>query len=36
MLDLMTLELIARKLLELIALPEYIAIGCKTAGAGVL
>jgi len=34
MLDLMTLELIARKLLELIALPEYIAIGCKTAGPG--
>jgi hypothetical protein len=36
MLDLITLELIARDLLELSALPEYIAIGCKTAGAGVL
>ena len=38
MLDLRTLELIPRELfvLELSALPETIAIGCKTAAAEVL
>jgi len=36
MLDLTTLELVARKLLELNALTEYMPIGCKTTGAGVL
>jgi len=36
MLDLTMLELIARKLLELSALTEYMSIGCKTTGAGVL
>jgi len=36
MLDLTTLELIARKLSELNALTEYMSIGCKTTRAGVL
>jgi hypothetical protein len=36
MLDLTALEWIAYELLELSALPEYMIIGCKTAGAGVL
>jgi hypothetical protein len=36
MLDLTTLELIARKPLEPNPLTEYMSIGCKTTGAGVL